>query len=670
MKNLLKSIVQFIIILIPFVTLLAQQTLIYETSEMMSGKVVGTSKLWKNEDGSYQNFYQINDRGRGDSIVSTYTQDNNGFLTKLLIQGVDYFKKSVEETFSLKNGIAKWTNDSENEELKVNKDAFYISLKNGGGNFIEALLKNNNQINLIPSGTARLEIIKQHTIIKEGVSHKLSLYAIYGLGFTPSYGWLDDNNIYFAVLDSWYSSIRKGYESYVQELLDIQTNISDKFYNKIAQNNIEVPTTLLIDNVLLFDSKKAKTIPNSWVLVENGRIVKVSKGKLPNSPNARKIDGKGMMLLPGMIDMHVHLSDNLSALQYLINGVTSVRDMGGPFAVLEYRDKILRGGIVGPTIELTAGLVDGKGEFAGPTPALADNVQGAVSWVDTFYNKGYRQIKIYSSIKPEWVPAIVKRAKQLGMRVSGHIPAFMTAEKAIKLGYNEIQHMNMIFLNFYGDTIDTRSPLRFRLPAQKAANFDFNGDKCKAFIKLLKNRNITVDPTINIFESMFTSRAGKLDVANAAIIDRLPLDMQRYFKAGGGGLPVPQGYDSIYIQSFQSFLKMLKLFYDNKVSIVAGTDAWAGFSFHRELELYSQAGIPNTAVLQIATYRAAEILNKLADIGSIEKGKRANMILIDGDPTKDISDIRKVASVIKDGKIYNLSEILKSISIKNYDFKN
>ena len=97
MKNLLKSIVQFIIILIPFVTLLAQQTLIYETSEMMSGKVVGTSKLWKNEDGSYQNFYQINDRGRGDSIVSTYTQDNNGFLTKLLIQGVDYFKKSVEE---------------------------------------------------------------------------------------------------------------------------------------------------------------------------------------------------------------------------------------------------------------------------------------------------------------------------------------------------------------------------------------------------------------------------------------------------------------------------------------------------------------------------------------------------------------------------------------------
>jgi hypothetical protein len=241
----------------------------------------------------------------------------------------------------------------------------------------------------------------------------------------------------------------------------------------------------------------------------------------------------------------------------------------------------------------------------------------------------------------------------------------MTAEQAIKSGYDEIQHENMLFLNFFGDSIDTRSPLRFTIPARWAASFDFGSRKFNDFLGLLKQRHVTIDPTVGIFEGMFTSRPNKTDPVLAPYIQFLPPTVQRYAKAGGGGLPVTPELDTLYQQSFHSFLTLLKRLYDENISLVPGTDGLPGLLLQRELELYVEAGIPANKVLQIATLRAANVLRKESFIGSIEKGKRANMFLVAGDPTKNISDLRNVIYVIKDGKLYDSKKVLRALSF-NY----
>ena len=276
----------------------------------------------------------------------------------------------------------------------------------------------------------------------------------------------------------------------------------------------------------------------------------------------------------------------------------------------------------------------------------------------------YQQIKLYSSIKPEWVKPLIDEAKHYNLRVCGHIPAFMTATQAINAGYDEITHMNMLALNFFGDTVDTRSPLRFSLPAQKAAYLNLNGAEMKKFIQLLKKKNITVDPTLVVFEGLFTARDKVVESKFKTIIDQFPLQWQRNIRAGGGGIPVPEGMDETYLRSYDIFLKITKLLYDNGIRILPGTDGLAGFDLHRELELYVKAGIPANKVLQLATYGTARYTGKDKNLGSIEKNKVADFILVEGDPVENISNIRKTKLVITQGKIYDPVKLYNSISIK------
>jgi hypothetical protein len=153
--KLFLSIVFFLYTLIS----VAQTTDTISYSIIMGGNIKGYSKTWKLPDGTFRNWYQYNDRGRGDSMVIDYREDEKGFLTYLSAKGVDYMKNKVEEDFSLVNNIAKWKNVSENETKKLTGPAFYIALKSGGGNMLKALLNNGNSISLIPYGSAKLKIV-------------------------------------------------------------------------------------------------------------------------------------------------------------------------------------------------------------------------------------------------------------------------------------------------------------------------------------------------------------------------------------------------------------------------------------------------------------------------------------------------------------------------------
>src|SRR5205807_10543824 len=185
-------------------------------------------------------------------------------------------------------------------------------------------------------------------------------------------------------------------------------------------------------------------------------------------------------LLPGLWDMHVHISPGTDGMLHLAAGVMTVRDMGNDTAtVLSLKKKFDEGSEIGPNMVL-AGMIDTPGPFQVPIGLLASTDPEAKAAVDRYADLGFEQIKVYSSLKPELVPVIIAEAHRRGLRVSGHVPAFMTAEQAVRQGYDEIQHINMVVLNFMPDVKDTRTPARFLEPGRRARDLDLKSEQVRA----------------------------------------------------------------------------------------------------------------------------------------------------------------------------------------------
>ena len=381
--------------------------------------------------------------------------------------------------------------------------------------------------------------------------------------------------------------------------------------------------------------------------------------------DAERIDGAGKTLLPGLFDMHAHLQA-LDGLLNIASGVTSARDMGNDIEELKHlQSQWDSGTAIGPRV-WKAGFIDGHGPFQAPTGLYADTAEEAQAAVNRYADLGYIQIKLYSSLNPEFVPGIVKTAHARGLRVSGHIPNGMIASQFVEEGADEVQHINFIFLNFLGSQVkDSRTPERFTAVGTNAAKLDLHSKQVNDFIELLQKRHTTVDVTLTAFEGMFTGRPGKASPDFAPVLDRLPAQVQR--GAYNGGLPVTEQNDQLYKDSYEAMLRMTKRMYDAGIPILAGTDATAGIMLHRELELEVRAGIPPAKALQIATFHAARLLKQENEIGSIAPGKRADLVLVEGNPAENISDIRRCRLVMKNGTLYKSSEVYAAVGIKPAD---
>jgi imidazolonepropionase-like amidohydrolase len=362
--------------------------------------------------------------------------------------------------------------------------------------------------------------------------------------------------------------------------------------------------------------------------------------------------------------MHQHLFPNLAMFD-IASGITTARDLANSIDELGKLKKHIEGGEqIGPRIIL-AGFIDGPGPFEGPVKVLAATPEQARERVDQYADLGYVQIKIYSSVKPELVPVIIDEAHRRGLRVSGHVPSGMIAEQFVRDGADEIQHMNFVMLNFMPDVTETRTPARFTEPGKRAAGLDLNSSQVTQFISLLKDHHTVIDPTMAIWEATYTDRPGKIPKVDSYMFDRLPLLIQRGSKTAGQALPAQDATtDQLYRASYANFVRMLKKLYDNGVTVVAGTDQGSGYALHRELEIYNEAGIPAAEVLRMATLTAAQVMKRENELGSIAPGKLADMILVDGDPTTNISDIRKVDAVIKAGDLIYPKELYPMIGVR------
>jgi hypothetical protein len=632
-------------------------------------KPSGQDAVWTTADGVIHEFLQFNDRGRGPKTYTTYRIDAHGMIVSEETKGVDYMKTPVEEHFALDSGSASWKNRAEEGKQPNASGKYYVDLEGGpesGELLVRALLASKNgKVALLPSGEASVRQLASVPIEIAGKQQDVTLYAIEGLAFTPSYLWLDADHRFVATLAGWSGIVRQGFEPAIEKMLQTQQPIEAARAGELAAKLTHKPAgDLEIRNVAVFDTKTGTVLPHQRVTVHGTRIAALEPDNGQPASGADVIDGTGKTLLPGLWDMHSHLYPE-SAYFNIAAGVTTARDMGNPIEDLtRLRDQIEQEKQIGPRI-VRAGFIDGPGPFEGPIKVLADNPEEAKRLVHRYADLGYVQIKIYSSVKPELVPVIAAEAHQLGMRVSGHVPSGMIAEQFISAGADEIQHMNFVFLNFMPDVKETRTPARFIEPGKRAGNLDLNSPQVNDFIAFLKAHHTVIDPTMAIWEATYVDRPGKPAIMDAPLFDRLPVQVQRGSKTAGEALNASDPEtDKLYRACYANMVRMVKKLYDNGVQIVAGTDLGSGYALHRELEIYNQAGIPAPEVLRIATIEAAQVMHLDRDFGSVTPGKFADMILVNGDPTKNISDIRRIDVVIKNGAILRPSELYPAFGIR------
>ncbi|HEY5773953.1 MAG TPA: amidohydrolase family protein [Chitinophagaceae bacterium] len=644
---------------------LAQTTDTIRHNVVRLGKVVGKHLSWKKGSNNHYYYFEYNDRGRGPAVTSYSKTDKKGNITLQEITGVDYFKTKVDEKFEVKNGKASWKNKFENESVPY-KGELYSNMYGNPGEIELSLniLKNSvsKKVSILPAGTLSYTVVKEE-IVKDEKNNSLTIQLIgfSGLGGPPNYNWFTKNGNYFASLSDWTSIIQAGYEKNIDILLPIQKKFEDNFYTSLAKTAIEKSSGgIAIKNVTVFNASEGSTFINGTVLIKDNMIEKVGNSTTKIPAGYKVIDGTNKFLMPGLWEMHGHFSMSDGPLM-MAQGVTNLRDMGNGNELWNVKKRVDADSILGPEINIVSGFIDKAGEFAAPTGSLINTLEEGLKYIDDYHKKGCQQIKLYSSINPEWVKPLADKAHGYGMRVCGHIPAFMTASQAIDAGYDEITHLNMLMLNFFGDTVDTRNMTRFKLVGAKGASIDVNGDAVKSFIQKMKDKNITIDPTITVFEAMFTDLPGKVSKVYLPIEKYLPSQTKR--NAMSGGFVDDESLAPQYGRSYETMKKFLKALYDNGITILAGTD---GGIVQHELEVYSECGIPNYDVLRMATYFPAKEYGLLDKFGTVAPGKIANLILIDGDPKKNIKDIRKIYLTIKEGKIYSPKRIYAAYGWKYY----
>ncbi len=634
-----------------------------EDQILVQGIVAGSQTITGLGTDSVHAEYSYNDRGRGEHIVASWKLDSAGVPVEYSGSGNDYMKAPVTESFRNTDGKASWQNRTERGEKTVAGEAFYVP-NNAPPEFMgvlaRALLKApRHTLWLLPEGEAQLT--KGPTVSISGT--ELTEYEITGLDFSPASVWLDRDGQTAANLSGWLSVISRARAGELKKLADSQAKARSAWSARLARQLTHSPAgDLLIRNARVFDPRDLTVTAGMSVLIRSGHIIRVGPAAaVKGAEGTEIIEGGGRFLMPGLWDNHQHFSDNDGALD-LANGVTSARDMANDTG--EFLQRVGRfdaGTELGPRV-FKAGIIDGTGPLAGPTRMRVDSAPEVLKDVAWYADHGYGQIKIYSSVKPELVPVIADAAHARGLRVSGHVPAFMSARTFVEAGADEIQHMNFIVLNFLSDTVkDTRGTTRFTAVAEHAHELGPDNPRVKEFIAFLRAHHTVLDPTLGIFEGLFSGDPSAVLPGLESIVPRFPPQVRRTTLSGA--LAPPKGQEAAYAQTLPSLLRLFKALNDAGITLIPGTDSVAGYALLHELELYVRAGLPPAEVLRMATLTSAQVVGADRERGTVSPGKQADMILIDGDPLAHIEDMHRIAVVIKGGHVYDPAKIEAALGI-------
>lgn len=658
-------------LLLPATSTLAAQTLRY-VALVDGGKQAGHQVVTRRDDGTTTVDFIFKDNGRGPELKEEYTLAADGTYQTYKVQGTSTFGAKIDESFRRDGDQVEWKSTSDQGRQAVQGTGQYTPLGGSPQGFSVALnalsQRPDGKLPLIPSGTLTSRKVAQAQAQCGNEKRDVQLVAVTGVGLTPTFAWAttDTNPRLFAyIYPGFLQLIEDGCQAAANDLEARQKVAEGEALVDLAKRlGHPLAGTTLIRNARVFDSEKAQLGAASDVRVKDGKIVSVSPASKDAANADHVIDANGKVLLPGLFDMHGHVGRWDGGLN-LAAGVTTVRDMGNDNATLQQMMGEIRDGTLMSPDVVPAGFIEGESKFSARNGFVVKNLDDAKKAVDWYADHQYPQIKIYNSFPKDILKDTVAYAHSRGMRVSGHVPAFMRAQDVVDDGFDEIQHINQLMLNFFVDEkTDTRTLARFYLVADKTDGLDLDSQPVQDFIGTLAKKQVVIDPTLATFEFLH-QREGEMSPIVADVADHLPPDIQRGRRAAEMNIP-DDATAARYNRSYDKLVDFVGRAYKAGVPLVAGTDEMVGFTLQRELELYVKAGLTPSQALQVATWNGARYSRTLAERGSVSPGKRSDLVLIDGDPTTNISDIRKVALVLKGATAYYPEEIHEALGIKPF----
>jgi imidazolonepropionase-like amidohydrolase len=464
----------------------------------------------------------------------------------------------------------------------------------------------------------------------------LEQYVVDGVVWGRETIWLDDSGSLAAAITRAgglsFEAVREDLESDLAWFVEQATRdrIGD-LWTITRQTRPTKEAIYALTGATIVDGVGEQPIADGVVVVRAGRIADVGPRAAVRIPSGvQTVDVAGKTIVPGLWDMHTHVTQVEWAPVYLGAGVTTVRDMGNEFEfVTALRDAIAANEVMGPRL-LLAGLVDGGGPNAfgvyyAATPDEAKRV------VAKYHDAGFQQIKIYSLIAPPIVEAICAEAHRFGMTVTGHIPNGMSIEQAVSAGMDQIAHL--------------------------AIRGEAGSEEVARIIGFLRDHKTVMDPTQS-WNELLGHAAGAPVTAFQPAIEKIPPPLNRLFSNAGTA-----GVDAATARSrVERGLRIVKALHDAGVAVVVGTDEGIpGHSVHREIELYVEAGLTPLQALQAATIVPARVMKLDAELGTIERGKRADLVVLDANPLEDIRNIRRVRWTISDGRIYDSAALWRAV---------
>ena len=638
-----------------------------------NGKQMGEQVVERHDDGLTKVRFIYKDNGRGPELSEEFRTAADGTMTSYTVKGNSTYGAVVDEHFERNGNKAWWKSTTEQGARDVTGPAVYVPLNNSfevESRAIAALAKApGRSMALLPSGTLTHQVLDEVTVSgPQGQSQQVQLLAQTGLGLSPQFLWAtkgDSPELFGIVAPGTFVATIDGWQGNGALLAEHQKKAEAKLLNDLAaklQHPLEGLT--VVRNARVFDSNKATVGAPSDVYVLRGRITAVLPAGTEVRGAVNEIDAAGRIMLPGLYDMHGHIGRWEGAL-HVAAGVTTLRDMGNDNAQLQMMiDETAGGKLLAPQI-VPAGFLEGESPYSSNGGFVVKTLEQSKRAIDWYAEHGYPQLKIYNSFPKEILKDTVAYAHSRGMRVSGHVPAGLRAQQALDAGYDEIQHINQVMLNFlFKPGVETRSLERFYLPAEKVADLDFNSKPVRDFIAELKKKQIVIDQTLATF-AFLKQKDGDTNEPWAAVEGHMPPDVARGFHVGTMKIP-DAATQARYEKSFAKMVQFVGQLYQAGVPLVAGTDDLAGFTLHSELALLVKAGLTPAQAIQVATRNGARYTRTTADRGSIEAGKLADLVLVDGDPTKNIEDLRKVAAVITRGVLVYPKEVDEALGIKPF----
>jgi hypothetical protein len=618
---------------------------------------------WKTEDGKLAYRMSMSLRGWITETDQTTVLGPDGRPTTISIRGYTDSGDATEDFSVDGNGIARWKTavDEGSAPLGNKRYSSYGGPWLSSALDVDALVAAGSKgIDLLPGGKATISIGAATEIDGPAGKETVKLAYITGAGFAPSPVWLDKNNRYFGNAGV-ISLLPAGYEKAGPRLKEVQDATEAVMVRDVARKFLSPAnrTATLVDNVLMFDSVAGRYVAGRAVLIEDGKIKTIgAAGSIKAPKGTTRIDGRGKTLLPGLWDSHLHVGgSDWNLLQNVATGITNFRSPGSMIdESLSIFKRRAAGDLLAPDGKVAV-IIDRKDPLAAQGSLTVSSAEEAIAAVRKIKEAGLSGAKFYTSMTPAWIAPAAAEAHRLGLHVSGHIPAGMRPIEAVRAGYDEITHINFIMMQAMPQDVVDKANTAARLegPAKYGKDVDLDSPEMQAFYAELAERKTIIDPTISVWEGSLTSDGSTTSPAYVPFADISPPAVSRSWKIGGYPL-----FDGLTRADFKaSFNKMVGVvgrLHKAGVRIVAGTDGY-GLELVRELELYQQAGLSNEEALQTATIIPARMTGMDDRFGSIEPGKSASLILVEGDASKDMTALRRITTVFLDGYRLNADEL-------------